>query len=104
MLDNDFPGLGTELSVVVPDARGVTPTELRKYAAELSRVPDVSAVSAPTGTFSAGHRVGPPAAATGLANGSAFFTVSSTARCIHRPRTPSSTGCIRSPGRADAPC
>lgn len=79
MLDNDFPGLGTELSVVVPDARGVTPAELRKYAAELSRVPNISAVSAPTGTFSAGHRVGPPAAATGLANGSAFFTVSSTA-------------------------
>ncbi|BCZ23562.1 MMPL family transporter [Mycobacterium senriense] len=80
MLDNDFAnGLGTAVSVVVPDAHGVTPADLQHYAAELSRVPDVSAVSAPTGTFVAGNRVGPPVAATGMANGSAFLTVASTA-------------------------
>lgn len=80
MLDNDFPnGLGTAVSVVVPDARGLTPADLQHYAAELSRVPDVSGVSAPTGTFVAGNRVGPPAAATDVANGSAFLTVSTTA-------------------------
>jgi RND superfamily putative drug exporter len=80
MLDNDFPaGFGTGLSVVVPDARGVTPADLERYAAGLSRVPDVSAVSAPTGTFVAGNVVGPPAAPAGMANGSAFLTVASTA-------------------------
>jgi putative drug exporter of the RND superfamily len=42
-------------------------------------VPDVSAVSAPTGTFVDGVRVGPPSAPTGQASGSAFLTVDSTA-------------------------
>ncbi|OBJ61819.1 MMPL family transporter [Mycobacterium sp. 1423905.2] len=80
MLDNDFPtGLGTAVTVVVPDAKGVTPAELERFAVELSRVPDVSAVTAPTGTFVAGSLTGPPAAPTGLANGSAFLTVATTA-------------------------
>ncbi|WP_156685917.1 MMPL family transporter [Mycobacterium sp. Marseille-P9652] len=80
MLDNDFANaLGNGLSVVVPDARGVTPVDLERYAAALSRVPDVSAVTAPTGTFVAGNLVGPPAAPAGVADDSAFFTVASTA-------------------------
>lgn len=80
MLDHDFAnGLGTSVSVVVPDAHGVTPGDLQRYAAELSRVPDVSGVTAPTGTFVAGNRVGPPAAPSGLANGSAFLTLDSAA-------------------------
>ena len=69
----------TAVPVVVPDAHGLSPADLDKYAAGLSRVPDVSAVSAPGGTFVGGNRVGPPAAATGLADGSALLTVSSTA-------------------------
>ena len=73
----------TAVPVVVPDARGLSPADLDKYAADLSRVPDVSGVSAPDGTFVAGNRVGPPAAGTGLASGpggaSAYLTVSSTA-------------------------
>lgn len=69
----------TAVPVVVPDARGLAPGDLERYAADLSRVPDVSSVSAPTGTFVAGNRVGPPAAATGIADGSAFLTVDSTA-------------------------
>ncbi|OBH57458.1 hypothetical protein A5687_23715 [Mycobacterium mantenii] len=85
MLDSDFAnGLGTSVSVVVPDANGVTTGELRRYATELSRVPDVTAVTAPMGTFVAGKRVGPPAAATGMANGSAFFTVGSSAPLYSR--------------------
>jgi putative drug exporter of the RND superfamily len=78
MLDSEF-GLGNSMSVVIPDARGMKPAELDRYAAELSRVPDVSAVSAPTGTFVAGSMVSPPTAPTGFANGSAFLTVTSTA-------------------------
>jgi putative drug exporter of the RND superfamily len=69
----------TSVPVVIPDARGLSPADLDRYAADLSRVPDVSAVSAPSGTFAGGNRLGPPAAATGLADGSAFLTVSSAA-------------------------
>ena len=43
------------------------------------RVPDVSAVAAPSGTFVAGKRVGPPSAATGVARGCTLLTVDSTA-------------------------
>src|SRR6201993_185817 len=69
----------TAVPIVVPDARGLSPADLEKYAADLSRVPDVSAVSAPSGTFVGGNRMGPPAAAPGVADGSAFLTVTSTA-------------------------
>lgn len=69
----------TNISIVVPDADGLPPADLERYAADLSRGPDVSAVSATTGTFVAGERVGPPTAATGLADGSAFLTIGSTA-------------------------
>jgi uncharacterized membrane protein YdfJ with MMPL/SSD domain len=69
----------TAVTVVVPDANGLRPADMERYAADLSRVPNVSAVSAPTGTFVAGARVGPPSAATGVAQGSAFLTVASTA-------------------------
>jgi putative drug exporter of the RND superfamily len=69
----------TAVPVVIPDVRGVSPADLDRYAAGLSRVPSVAAVSAPTGTFAAGNRVGPPSAPTGMTGGSAFLTVASTA-------------------------
>jgi putative drug exporter of the RND superfamily len=69
----------TAVTVVVPDAGGLTPADLERYAAQLSRVADVSAVSAPTGAFVAGQKVGPPVAATAVSDGSAFLTVGSTA-------------------------
>jgi putative drug exporter of the RND superfamily len=69
----------TAVPIVIPDVRGVSPADLDRYAAGLSRVADVSAVSAPTGTFTAGNRVGPPSAPTGMTGGSAFLTVASTA-------------------------
>jgi RND superfamily putative drug exporter len=69
----------TSVPIVVPDVRGLDPAELDTYAADLSRVPDVSEVSAPGGTFVGGNRVGPPTGATGITGGSAFLTVSSTA-------------------------
>ena len=79
-LRNDFVNNSeTAVTVVVPDARGLAPADLESYAAALSRVPDVTQVSAPTGTFVGGAKVGPPAAATGLADGSAFVTVGSSA-------------------------
>ena len=65
--------------VVVPDATGVTAQDLGRYAADLSRVADVSSVSSPTGTYVGGIPSGPPSAATGLKDGSAFLTVGSNA-------------------------
>lgn len=65
--------------IVIPDAAGLSPADFDRYAADLSRVTNVSAVTAPTGTFVTGDRIGPPATATGLAAGSAFLTVTSTA-------------------------
>ena len=79
-LRNDFTdNSATAVTAVIPDAHGLTPVDLEQYAAELSRVPDVSAVSAPTATFVGGARVGPPSAPTGVSQGSAFLTVDSTA-------------------------
>ena len=79
LLREDFPSnLNTAVSMVIPDAAGITPAELDRYAADLSRVPDVSLVSAPGGTFVGGNRVGPPSAPTAMAQGSAFLTVRST--------------------------
>jgi putative drug exporter of the RND superfamily len=69
----------TAVTVVIPDANDIGVSEMERYAADLSRVPDVSGVSVPTGTFVGGNRVGPPSAATGEAQGSAFLTVDSTA-------------------------
>jgi putative drug exporter of the RND superfamily len=79
-LRSDFAdNSATAVTVVVPDANGLGPTDMERYAADLSRVPNVSAVSAPMGTFVAGARVGPPSGASGEAQGSAFLTVASTA-------------------------
>lgn len=79
-LRNDFTSnLYSGLSIVIPDARGATPAELDRYAADLSTVPDVSLVSAPGGTFAGGGRVGPPSAPAGLNDGSALLSVRSTA-------------------------
>ncbi|EFG78474.1 MMPL family protein, partial [Mycobacterium parascrofulaceum ATCC BAA-614] len=45
----------TAVTVVIPDADGLTPAELDRYAADLSRVPDVLGVSAPGTTFAGGR-------------------------------------------------
>jgi RND superfamily putative drug exporter len=79
-LRNDYSdNSATAVTVVVPDAHGLAPDDLQRYAADLSRVPGVSAVSTPSGTLVGGNRVGPPSAPTGVAQDSAFLTVSSTA-------------------------
>jgi putative drug exporter of the RND superfamily len=79
-LRNDFvDDSANAVSVVVPDASGLTPADFDRYAADLSRVPDVSAVSAPSGTFVGARNVGPPSAAAGISDGSALLTVDSTA-------------------------
>jgi uncharacterized membrane protein YdfJ with MMPL/SSD domain len=69
----------TAVTVVVPDADGMSADALPRYAAALSKVPDVTSVSAPTGTFVGGKEVGPPTAAAGVTDGSALLTVGSSA-------------------------
>ena len=83
-LRNDFSSdLNSGVSIVVPEAfsgsGAASPAEFDRYAADLSRVPEVSLVSAPGGTFVEGSRVGPPSAPTGIADGSAYLSVRSTA-------------------------
>jgi RND superfamily putative drug exporter len=79
-LRTDFKAdVATSLTVVIPNVRGVTPKALDSYASQLSMVPDVPSVSTPGGTFVAGARVGPPTAGAGVADGSAFLTVASSA-------------------------
>lgn len=79
-LRSDFASdLNTGASMVIPQLDGVDPAEIDRYAADLSRVSDVTLVSAPGGTFVNGNRVGPPSAPAGIADGSAFLSVRSTA-------------------------
>ena len=65
----------SEVPVVIPDAVGLDRAEVDRYAAELSTVPDVDSVSAPSGTYVGGRLTGPPLAATGEASGSTLLTV-----------------------------
>ena len=69
----------SNVTVVVPEMPVDATRDLSAYAAALSRVADVAAVSSPSGTFVNGDRIGPPTAPTGLADGAAFLTVQSKA-------------------------
>ncbi|CRZ18255.1 MMPL family transporter [Mycolicibacterium neworleansense] len=77
-LRNDFAvDSSTAVTVVLPDVTGLPPTEIDRYAGDLSRAADGVSVSAPGGTFIDGRRVGPPTSGTGIADGSAYLTVGS---------------------------
>jgi len=79
-LRQDFAdNAATAVSIVIPDAAGLAGAEISRYAGDLSRVPDVSSVSAPTGMFVAGRLTGPPSAPAGQVKGSTLLTVESTA-------------------------
>ena len=69
----------TAVTVVIPDTDNLTRVEIERYAIDLSRVPDVSAVSSPTATYVAGTAVGRQSAPAGQTQGSAFLTVDSSA-------------------------
>ncbi|WP_179475436.1 MMPL family transporter [Mycolicibacterium vinylchloridicum] len=69
----------TAVPILIPDATGLSDAQIARYAADLSRVADVTAVSAPMGAYVGGDVVGPPSAPAGLAAGSALLTVESTA-------------------------
>ena len=69
----------TAVTIVIPDTDDLTRSEIEHYATDLSRVPDVSAVSTPTATYVAGAAAGRQSAPAGQTQGSAFLTVDSTA-------------------------
>lgn len=72
------------IQVVIPDADGISPGELGRYAAALSKVDDVLDVSAPQGTYIGGRMAGPADAPAGVSGGSAFLTVNSRAPLYSR--------------------
>ena len=77
---NDFAvDSASNITIVIPDASGVTPQDLDRYARELSSLPHVTSVASPTGTFVNGALAGPASGAAGLKDGSAFLTVGSDA-------------------------
>lgn len=76
----EFPGNGVpDITVVLPDINGLTSSDLDRYTAELSQVPDVTAVSSPNGTFVNGRLIAPPSGPAEIKDGSAFVSVSSSA-------------------------
>ena len=76
LLRSDFAiDSDSEVPIVITDSVGLDRADVDRYAAELSRVPDVDSVSAPSGTFVGGDVVGPPVAATGESSGSTLLTV-----------------------------
>ncbi len=68
----------SEVPIIITESAGLDPAEIDRYAAELSRVPDVDSVSAPAGTFVGGQLAGPPVAGTGESAGSTLLTVGSS--------------------------
>jgi RND superfamily putative drug exporter len=77
-LRQNFPfDAATAVTVVVRGGRDFGPTSIDDYAARLSKVPDVSAVSTPNGAYINGALAGPPVSATGIKADTAFLTVSS---------------------------
>ncbi|WP_445168874.1 MMPL family transporter [Mycolicibacterium sp. Dal123E01] len=69
----------TAIPILIPDAARLSDAQIARYAADLSRVTDVTTVSAPTGAYVGGNLTGPPTAATGVESGSALLTLESTA-------------------------
>lgn len=71
--------ISNPVTVVITEARGITPADVDRYAVDLSLVPDVAAVTTTTATFVTGVRAGPPAAPAGESADSVYLTVDSTA-------------------------
>lgn len=68
----------SEVPVIITDSSGLDPAEVDRYAADLSRIPDVNSVSSPSGTFVGGTLTGPPLAPTGVVAGSTLLMVGSS--------------------------
>lgn len=98
---NFADNLATNVTIVIPDANGISAAEMGRYATQLSQVPAVSSVSAPGGTFVDGSLVGPPSAPTTVSDGSAFLTVTSTAPLYSQAAETQLDGLKAVPGPAE---
>ena len=79
-LRSDFDhNSANDFQVVVPHIGDANQEQIAAYSIALSRIPDVRAVSSPTGTYSNGMAIGPASASAGAAAGSMYLTVSSNA-------------------------
>jgi len=65
----------SEVPIIIIDSAGLDRADVDRYASDLSEVPEVDSVSAPSGTYVNGRLTGPPLAATGEASGSTLLTV-----------------------------
>ncbi|HYO03697.1 MAG TPA: MMPL family transporter, partial [Mycobacterium sp.] len=79
MRDGFEDNSATAVTIVMPDATGLTPADFEGYAARLSKVGDVVAVTAPSGMFAGGSKIGPPTGAARITDSSAFLTVGTNA-------------------------
>jgi uncharacterized membrane protein YdfJ with MMPL/SSD domain len=68
-----------DITIVIPDAQGLTVSSLDDYASTLSRIPEVITVSSPGQRFVNGLPVGPPSAPAAIKNDKAFLTIASKA-------------------------
>ena len=79
LLRSDFEiDSDSEIPVIITDSAGLDSAAVDRYAARLSRVPDVNSVSAPGGTWVNGQLTSPPVAATGEVSGTTLLTVGSS--------------------------
>ena len=75
----NFPNdAAADITIVASNVNDVSVEEVGRYAARLSLVDAVSAVSAPTGTYAAGHQIGPASPSAGMRNGTAVVVVRSS--------------------------
>jgi putative drug exporter of the RND superfamily len=93
----------SNVTVVIPEISADSTRELSGYAAQLSRVADVAAVSSPSGTVTDGRLTGPPTAPTGLTDGSAFLTIQSRAPLFSDASNSQLRALHDVPGPADEP-
>jgi putative drug exporter of the RND superfamily len=71
--------LQSAVQVVIPETGHLSVTQIRSYAADLSRTPGVVAVVSPDATFARGIAVGPPSGPTGVRDGSVLLTITTRA-------------------------
>jgi RND superfamily putative drug exporter len=72
----EFPdSQATATSVVIPDAQHLSGDDVGAYAAALSNVPGVVAVSAPDTSYVQGRPIGPPLSPSGMKDGSVWMSI-----------------------------
>lgn len=71
--------LQSAIPVVIPEAGHLNATQIRSYAAVLSRTTGVVGVSSPDATFADGAAVGPPNGPTGARDGNVLLTIETRA-------------------------